>query len=42
MMIIILSMYRIKQNFGGKIFWRNWDFEMLAEKFWRSQGLPVF
>ena len=24
--------YRIEQNFGGKIFWRNCDFETLAEK----------
>ena len=27
-----MYMYRIKQNFGGKNFWRNCDFEMLAEK----------
>ena len=25
-------MYRTEQNFGGKNFWRNCDFEMLAEK----------
>ena len=24
--------YRIEQNFGGKKFWRNCDFETLAEK----------
>ena len=24
--------YRIEQNFGGKNFWRNCDFETLAEK----------
>ena len=24
--------YRIEQNFGGKIFWQNCDFETLAEK----------
>ena len=24
--------YRIEQNFGGKKFWRNYDFEILAEK----------
>ena len=25
--------YRIEQNFGGTKFWRNCDFETLAEKF---------
>ena len=25
-------MYRIEQNFGGKKIWRNYDFEILAEK----------
>ena len=34
--------YHIEQNFGSKKFWRNYDFEMLAEKLWRIQGLPVF
>ena len=34
--------YRIEQNFGGKKFWRNCDFETLAEKLWRIQGLPAF
>ena len=24
--------YRIEQNFGGKKIWRNYDFEILAEK----------
>ena len=27
-----LSYYRIEQNFGGQKFWRNCDFETLAEK----------
>ena len=27
-----LDDYRIEQNFGGKNFWRNCDFEILAEK----------
>ena len=26
------NQYRIEQNFGGKNFWRNCDFETLAEK----------
>ena len=34
--------YRIEQNFGGKNFWRNCDFEILAENVWRIQGLPAF
>ena len=29
---ISASIYCIEQNFGGKNFWRNCDFEMLAEK----------
>ena len=29
---LCLLPYRIEQNFGGKNFWRNCDFETLAEK----------
>ena len=29
---IMQQYYRIEQNFGGKKFWRNCDFETLAEK----------
>ena len=29
---LIFSIYRIVQNFGGKIFWQNCDFETLVEK----------
>ena len=35
-------MYRIEQNFGSKKILRNYDFEILAEKLWRIQGLPAF
>ena len=31
--------YRIEQNFGGKIFWRNCDFETLAENFLANSRL---
>ena len=32
---------RIERNFGGTKFWRNCDFETLAEKTF-IQGLPAF
>ena len=31
-LITHLTIYRIEQNFGGKSFWRNCDFETLPEK----------